>query len=83
MDNDSQRAMYNNPENLTQLVVGPSRKFLLEPPFPQILVSGYHPEDNLPNDLRLTEIYDLMRSRKDIKELTFSVRKQDKKVVIW
>jgi hypothetical protein len=78
----SQRAMYDNPRNLKRFVIGPSRKYILPLPFPQILLDVFKPEDNFTIDNRLSEIYNIAVGR-DIDEVTFSVREDDKKVVIW
>ena len=78
-DNVSQRNMYDNPSNLRQLFIGPSRKIFYE----NMFFNGFKPEDDYVYDLRLSEIYNLVVGRGDVNEVTFSVRKPDKKVVIW
>ena len=79
VDNVSQRGMYDNPENLRNFFIGERRKILYNGRF----YPGFKPEDNYVHDLKLSEIYSLIVGRKDIDEVTFSVRNPDKKIVIW
>lgn len=78
-DNNSQRRMYDSPNNLKHFFIGESRKFL----YGGILYPGFKPEDDYACDSKLSDIYSLLVGRGDVDEVTFSVRNPDKKVVIW
>ncbi len=84
----SQREMYEDPELIREVVVGPfpsshGHQLLLCGRELGPLIRGLTPESNLAVDLRLSTIYHLLVGRSDVDEVTFSVRAPDKKVVIW
>ena len=73
----SQRAMYNNPKNLRIIAVGPSNLVMrLKQPvrcFSPIYV----------RDKCFDEVYRLMMCHREVKEITFSVRAHDHRLIIW
>lgn len=79
IDNVAQRHMYDNPKNLRQFFVGEWRRNFHD----GLFYPGFKPEDSYPYDFGLSEVYYLLCGRTDVKEITFSVRHPDRKVVIW
>lgn len=78
----SQRAMYNHPENLSQILVGPARRsdasvIAQGMPFPVM-----KPEDCKVVDLGFDRVYRLMVGQ-NVDEITFTVRANDRKMIIW
>jgi hypothetical protein len=72
----SQRQMYARPENLRQIVLGPSN-FVF--PWNSLPVRSVRPEYAL--DLQFDRIYDVL-IHSDVDEATFTVR-DDGKLVVW
>lgn len=72
----SQRAMYQRPENLRQIVLGPNNLVF---PWNGLPVRSVRPE--YAADLKFDRIYDIM-VHFDVDETTFTVR-DDGKLVVW
>lgn len=72
----SQREMYKRPENLRQIVLGPSNFFF---PWGSLPIRSVRPE--YAADLQFDRIYDVM-VHSDVDETTFTLR-DDGKLVVW
>lgn len=84
----SQRQMYDKPENVRHLVIGPLRRTAL--PWDYRFTNGFppigsvfEPTDTFVQDLKFNRVYNLMKTALETREITFTVRLKYRQLIIW
>lgn len=80
----SQRRMYDHPRNLRWMIVGPMhlRQYSYDGSYSSRL-PVFVPEDSSVQDLRFSTIYRIMEAYPEESEITFTIRLNTRKIVIW